>query len=234
MKFSTMVALAGCMAACVTMADEPAKSAAPSSLQSFDASIGKIDRKLDTLIEKTDANTLAIKGVAETVGNRGADADEIKNLIKDVGNNVNELLDLLEVKGAPQLAPPLRIDAPPPEKSDQHTASSPPQLQPGFEFLADDPNFCFECNRHLWADPKAVYVPPVKSNSSSAITLSHIPGPDGTHAAADVKARFKVSAPPQQGWTTVCENGVCRRVLVAQQLPMTATRREERKAARGR
>ena len=222
-----ILAVAGCAAA---HADEPK---AKNPLQAADVSIGRIEQKLDTLIEKTDANTLAIKGVAETVGNRGADADEIKNLIKDLGNDVTELLDLLDVKGAPQLAPPLRIDAPPPEKSDQHTTSSPPQLQPGFEFLAEDPNFCFECNRHLWADPKAVYVPPVKSSSSSAITLSHIPGPDGTHAAADVKAKFKVSAPPQQGWATVCENGVCRRVPIAQQLPMATTRREARKAARG-
>jgi hypothetical protein len=228
---SLLLLLAVAVGCSQAVADEPAKSAPPNSLQAFDASIGKIDRKLDTIIEKSDANTTAVKGLAETIGNANAGHETTQSLLKTLQTDVGMLLDMAAEQATSKLVP---TPIPPAGTADDlNTAgpvksSTPPKLKPEFEFLADDPDFCFECNRHTWLDPEAYYVPPVKGG---AVMLSHIPGPTGKHAAPATAA---TSAQHVTGWRIVCENGTCRRVPIIQQQPVLATPRQARKAARGK
>lgn len=49
---------------------------------------------------------------------------------------------------------------------------------------------------------------------------------------AQATPKVAVAAPVQSGWKVVCENGVCRRVPIAQQQAPTS-RREQRRASRG-
>lgn len=244
-----LVAMMGCAQA---VADEPAK-AVPSSLQSFDASFSKIDQKLDTIIEKTEANTTAVKGLAETVGNSNAGHDTTQSLLRTLQTRVDTVLELAAEKATTNLVPeviaPLKSEPPPVEVSDHRTVTIGGTVYDFNEFVTK------------WYVPGMWKENPNASESHSECLTSHhgVPAKEVEclneedqsmlHAAIHTrdlsemqmklaaKASPAAAAPAPQviGYRTVCENGVCRQVPIVQQQQAVATsRREARKAGRGK
>lgn len=251
MKFTALLLiLAGCATA--QAADEPS---AASSLQTGSVSLSTLDTKLDGIATKVDANTTAVKGLAETIGNSNAGIDEVKGQLRTLLDRADAILDLVAEQATSKLVPgpvPLKSDAPPAENGDQRMVTIGDERVdvdafvakwhvPGFwkevpnppeshaEALVGHHGMLESEVAKLSEEDQSILHEAIHSRDLASQPVVPVVATPKPTVAADPRS----SPPSVAGYRVVCENGVCRRVPILQ-APAATSRREARRAAKGK